>query len=249
MRITTLGTSHGNPTYCRFNSSTLVETGRRSYLIDSGEPVTALLVRAGKKFDTLKAVFITHMDGDHVGGAPGLIKMLIKYPRKGKHADIFMPEKEAIPHLATWVKAQHIAWPSPIVALKALKPGLVYKDGAVEVKAEPTKHLHNPKHPISFAYVFRAEDKIIVFTGDLCGDFSDFPASARNVPCDLCVCEAIHWSPEKAIPILKSSPIKRLIMSHIGDKWHGDGEAKLKKWLAKLPYPAEIARDGNVFKI
>ena len=48
MRITTLGTSHGDPTYCRFNSSNLIEIAEASYLIDAGAPVDALLVRAAK---------------------------------------------------------------------------------------------------------------------------------------------------------------------------------------------------------
>lgn len=252
MRITTLGTSHGDPTYCRFNSSTLVETGGRLYLIDSGEPITALLVRAGKNFDALKAVFVTHMHGDHVGGLSSLIKMLIKYPQEGKHTDFFIPEEEAIPPLEAWIKAQHIEWPSPVISLKVVKTGAIYEDGMVTVKAEPSTHLRQLEYPVMFAafsYVFRAEGKTIVFTGDLSADFSDFPPSARNSPCDLCVCEATHYPPEKAIPILKNAPIKRLVVSHIGDNWHGDGEKKLREWLDRLPYPAEIAHDGNVFEI
>ena len=35
-RITLLGTAHGNPTFCRFNTSTLVECGGEGMLIDAG---------------------------------------------------------------------------------------------------------------------------------------------------------------------------------------------------------------------
>ena len=132
MRITTLGTSHGNPTHCRFNSSTLIEAGGHSYLVDSGEPVTALMIRAEKDFDALKAIFITHMHGDHVAGLPSLIKMLMKYRNKSKSADVFLSEEEAIPGLEVWLKAQHIKWPSPIVSLKTAKPGVVFQDDTVQ---------------------------------------------------------------------------------------------------------------------
>ena len=245
MRLTTLGTSHGDPTYCRFNSSNLVESGGYSYLIDVGEPVAALLVRAKKDFNALKAVFITHMDDDHVDGITSLIKMLIKHSQAGNCTKIFMPEEIAIPPLEAWLKVLRIVWPSPVVLLKTVKPGLVYRDGVIEVEAVPTEHLRHPEHPVSFAYIVRSEGKTVVFTGDLRADFSDFPVCA----CDLCVCEATHYAPETAVPILKSAPIKRLIVSHIGNEWHGAGEADLRRWLAGLPYPAEIAHDGRAFEI
>ena len=52
MRITTQGTSHGNHTYNRFNSSTLVEVDDVSYLIDAGAPANGLRIGSavlGKK--------------------------------------------------------------------------------------------------------------------------------------------------------------------------------------------------------
>ena len=85
MRITTLGTSHGDHTYCRFNSSTLFESGNRLYLFEAGAPANGLLVRAGKDVCSIKAVFITHMHEDHAGGLPGLIKSLLKYAQPGQH--------------------------------------------------------------------------------------------------------------------------------------------------------------------
>ena len=67
-KIITLGTSHGDPTCCRFNSSTLFKIGEASYLIDAGAPANALMIRHGFKLHDLKAIFITHMHEDHVGG-------------------------------------------------------------------------------------------------------------------------------------------------------------------------------------
>jgi len=255
MRITTLGTSHGNPTYCRYNSSTLVETGGNLYLVDAGEPVMSQMIRAQKDFDRLKAVFVTHMHNDHVGGLAGLIKMLIKYPREGNHADVFLPDPSGIPHLEAWVKAQYIEYPSPVVSLQPTRPGSVYRDAAVAVEAQPTRHVLKPAGAPSFAYVVRAEGKVAVFTGDLKADFSDFPPAARDAPSDVCVCEATHFTPREgttaeAMAVLQRAPIRRLILSHIGDRWHGlDGEDELKRWLRKLPYPASIACDGDVFDV
>jgi ribonuclease BN (tRNA processing enzyme) len=247
MIITTLGTSHGNPTYCRFNSSTLIETAGRMYLVDAGEPVTALLVRAGKNFDLLKAVFVTHMHGDHVGGLSSLIKMLVKYPQRDKHARVFLPEARAVPALEGWLKAQHMVWPSAMVALDFTLEGITYQDGLVKVEAIPTMHMQRHDESPSYSYLFELEGRRIVITGDLKGDFSDFPIKALDAPCDICICEATHYDLDSALQILVNAPIRKLILTHIGDKWHDEGESRLRTWLNSLPYPSEIASDGAAF--
>ena len=48
MKIITLGTSHGDSTVSRFNSSTLYETDGVLYLVDASAPTEALIKRCGK---------------------------------------------------------------------------------------------------------------------------------------------------------------------------------------------------------
>ena len=80
MKIYTLGTSHGDSTVCRFNSSTAYETeDGRIYLVDAGAPVEALLRRKALHIKDVRAVFISHMHDDHAGGLSGLIKQATKY--------------------------------------------------------------------------------------------------------------------------------------------------------------------------
>ena len=249
MKITTLGTSHGDHTYCRFNSSTLFEIGDASYLVDAGEPVNGLMIRAGKSFGPLRAVFITHMHEDHVGGVPDLIKALIKYPSDTRHTRIFLPEAAAIPGLEAWLHAMHLKWPSPMVSLDAAHEGNVYEDEVLKVSAVRT---HQMPHPdwASFAYVLEAEGKRVICTGDLRADFSDFPAIARKEPCDLCLCEITHYQPEVALPVLTTCPIKRMVFNHVHNPWHGDeGEAALREKFADLPFPWDVAHDGDEFDV
>jgi ribonuclease BN (tRNA processing enzyme) len=249
MRITTLGASHGDATYCRFNSSTLVEVGASAYLIDAGAPVNALMVRAGKDIRKLKAVFITHMHEDHVGGLPGVIKSLLKRPEPGQHTDIFLPEESAIAGLSAWLRAMRLKWPSTSATLAAFQKGRVYSDGMVAVTATPNHHMVSSEKPVSFSFLMEAEGKRVVFTGDLSGDFSDFPDIARREPCDLCICEMTHFPPEAALPVLKECPMGRLVFNHIHNPWHGEGENRLFDIFASLPYPFDIAHDGDVFEI
>ncbi|MBT3380539.1 MAG: ribonuclease Z [Lentisphaerae bacterium] len=248
MRITTLGTSHGDHTYCRFNSSTLYEIGDQSYLVDCGEPVNGLMIRANKPFGQLQAVFVTHMHEDHVGGLPDLIKALVKRPRTEGGTTVFLPEVEAQAGLDGWLRAMHVAWPSPVVTFGVTTEGPVYDDSLLSVAAVPTEHMA-PLGAPSFAYVLEAEGKRIVTTGDLRGDFADFPEVIRQERCDLCICEITHYKPEVALPLLMACPIDRLILNHVHDPWHGEGEARLRAIMADLPYPVEIAHDGDEFTL
>lgn len=249
MQITTLGTSHGDSTYCRFNSSTLFNIGGNLYLFDAGAPVNALMSRAQEDFRCLKAVFITHMHDDHVGGLPGLIKTLLKYPGDSQHTSIFLPEQEAIPALGGWLSAQHLQWPSPLVVVNSVCMGTVYDDGIIKVVSSGTEHIYNPDLNISFSYSLEAEGKKVMYTGDLSSDFSDYPGILQTEPYDLCICEATHYSPYDALPVFKKSLLKRLIFNHIHDPWHGEGENKLKEIYSTLPYPFDIAHDGDKFRL
>jgi ribonuclease BN (tRNA processing enzyme) len=207
------------------------------------------MVRAGKAFSALRAVFITHMHQDHVGGLPDLIKALVKYPTDGQRTDVYLPEDAAISALEHWVTAMHVKWPSPSVQLHVGKEGPFFDDGTLRVAAVPTGHMRAWNVP-SYGFVLEAEGKRIVATGDLRGDFSDFPAAAREVPCDLCICEVTHYDPVKAVPVLRDSPIRRMVFTHVHNPWHGtDGEARLREILAPLPYPFAIAHDGDVFDV
>ena len=56
IKIITLGTSHGDPTYARFNTSSLLDIpGYGGILIDAGTPVLALLRRKNYPLENVRA--------------------------------------------------------------------------------------------------------------------------------------------------------------------------------------------------
>jgi ribonuclease BN (tRNA processing enzyme) len=250
MKIITLGTSHGDPTDCRFNSSTLFEIGDALYLIDAGAPVNALMIRRELILQNVKAIFLTHMHEDHVGGLPGMIKSLVKYPFSEQHTDIFFPEAAGIDGIMGWMRSMHRMWPDELLAFKVAEPGHIYADENIRVTALPTRHISNSEQDFpSFGYQLDVADKRVVYTGDLRGDFSDFPEVAIKEPSDLCICESTHFEMKAALDILRKCPIKRLVFNHVGGLWHGEGEAKLQKLISTLPFPCEIAHDGDTFEL
>jgi len=262
MRIYTLGTGHGDSTFSRYNSSTAYETDDgHLYLVDCGAPAEATLRRKGLKASDIRAVFITHMHVDHVGGLTEMMLQITKYPKERLFPfRIFLPEESAIEPLKCWFAAMHGNPDNELYSYGSVNDGAVYEDENISVTAVRTKHLKTGDIFVSFSYIlhFKKEDVTILHTGDLKGDFSDFPAVSAERDFDACVCEATHYSPESSLDALMKAKFKKLIFSHIGDRWHirvgkgwqvENGEKELLSYCKTLPYPVMIAHDGDEFLI
>ncbi|MCQ4316855.1 MBL fold metallo-hydrolase [Stutzerimonas zhaodongensis] len=75
MDLLFLGTSSGTPTRTRNVSglALLEDTGKGWYLIDCGEATQHQILRTPLTLHGLRAIFITHVHGDHCYGLPGLL--------------------------------------------------------------------------------------------------------------------------------------------------------------------------------
>ncbi|CAM3751263.1 Ribonuclease Z [Pseudomonas reidholzensis] len=75
MDLQFLGTSSGVPTKARNVSATAVieASGKGWYLVDCGEGTQHQLLRTPLSMRDLRAIFITHVHGDHCYGLPGLL--------------------------------------------------------------------------------------------------------------------------------------------------------------------------------
>lgn len=80
--VTILGCSSAKPTPSRHPSAQAVNIHEQYYLVDAGEGVQQQLVRYGINPLKLRAVFISHLHGDHVFGLFPLISTLALYGRK-----------------------------------------------------------------------------------------------------------------------------------------------------------------------
>ncbi len=269
MRIYTLGTGHGNSTVSRFNSSTAYEAADGTiYLVDCGAPCEALLRRKGLDIGNVRALFVTHMHVDHTGGLSMLCAQVNKYPkRRTLPFSIHLPEASAIDGFKAWFSAIHENAEHPWLDFHATEMGAVYSDDNIEVSAIRTRHLYtntsrsssvSDGEPCSCSYVlyFKKEGIRVIHTGDLCHDFSDFPAEAQTTHFDVCVCEATHYKPEDSLETLRTADIGRLIFAHIGERWQlrvmgawetVNVEKELLAYYTDLPYPVCVAHDGDEF--
>lgn len=101
MDLLFLGTSSGVPTRWRNVSglALLEESGKGWYLIDCGEGTQHQLLRTPLTLHGLRAIFITHVHGDHCYGLPGLLASA-GMARRQEPLDIIAPEG-----IESWVQA------------------------------------------------------------------------------------------------------------------------------------------------
>lgn len=80
--ITILGSASAKPTANRHPSAQVVNVQEQYYLVDAGEGVQQQLLRAGINAQKLRAVFISHLHGDHLYGLFPLLSTLGLYGRR-----------------------------------------------------------------------------------------------------------------------------------------------------------------------
>lgn len=208
MKITFLGTSHGVCEPNRFCSSAAVTVKGVTYVIDAGAPISTLLQSKGIKLETVRALFITHNHGDHIGCLPEFVIQLNCHHKlffPGAHTDIFVPDMREHEH-TLWGCA-HTA----ITDVKVYGEGVVYEDELIRVTAFRTRHT-----AASFGFLIEAEGKRVVFSGDLAGDLSDYPRVLTEEENDVAVVEAAHPRLNKPenIAILEKTRTRHYLINH-----------------------------------
>ncbi|WP_116472979.1 ribonuclease Z [Zobellella maritima] len=149
MEIIFLGTSSGSPTKSRNVSGVaLKKTGSKPWmLVDCGEGTQHRLLHTPLSLNSLQAICITHMHGDHCYGLPGL---LASAAMSGRSAPLTIVGPAA---LREWIESSQnatrltLAYPLHFVDVAGLS-GVVAVQGFT-ISAVPLSH----RVP-SFAYVF-----------------------------------------------------------------------------------------------
>lgn len=80
--VTILGSSSAKPTVGRHHSSQVVNLSEQYYLVDAGEGCQQQMFRYGINPLKLRAIFISHLHGDHLFGVMPLLSTLSLYGRK-----------------------------------------------------------------------------------------------------------------------------------------------------------------------
>ncbi len=137
MKVVFLGTSGSMPTPERSSSSVAVVMGRSVVLLDCGEGTQRQMVAAHIGFSRVKLIFITHLHGDHVLGAPGLLQSMT-LQRREEPLEVFGPPGT---HAFLQGVSNTLGGPSfPVTVHEIAEPGVVYESKSFTVEACRAEH-------------------------------------------------------------------------------------------------------------
>jgi ribonuclease BN (tRNA processing enzyme) len=178
-QVVLLGTGTPNADPDRSGPAVAIVVNDTPYLFDSGPGVVRRAAAAFKKgvraleAKNLKTVFITHLHSDHTVGLPDLIFTPWVLERK-EPLSVYGPRgiRAMVSHLMAAYREDidirlYGLEPSNKTGYRAIaheiKPGVVYKDQNVTVKAFPVRH---GSWKQSFGYRIETADRAIVISGD-----------------------------------------------------------------------------------
>lgn len=141
MRFTFLGTSAGVPTRDRNVSALAIalDQQREWYLVDCGEGTQHQLQRTRYSPAKLRAIFITHVHGDHCYGLPGLIASA-QMGGRSEPLTICAPAgiAEFIDAARRYTDLERLSY--PLQFLRSDVPGFRYEDEHVQVESVELSH-------------------------------------------------------------------------------------------------------------
>ena len=271
IKVTLLGTGTPQPIMDRFGASTIVQAGSETLLFDAGRGCLQRLHQIKVSYDTIDALFLTHLHSDHIVGLPDLwltgwltskrsvpLKVfgptgtdnMIEYLQKAFDYDIKIRiEDDKAPEEGSKLLSTEI------------QEGVVYKKNGVKVIAFLVDH-----YPVVPAFGFRIEydGHSVVLSGDT--RYSEnLIKYARGT--DLLIHEVIiapdtlsksdpkynifahHTTPEQAGKVFNEVKPKLAAYSHIGKMYGHNEQELLKRTKVNYSGPIIIGEDLMSFSI
>jgi len=139
-RLLILGSNAAMPSHGRITSSQVLLTETDYYQIDCGEATQIRLAEYKVKRNRIRAIFISHLHGDHIFGLPGLITSYFHYNRSEDLHIIGPPGLKKMLDTILEVSECHLDFKIQIKEIEAKEKILVYKDKTLSAYAFPLNH-------------------------------------------------------------------------------------------------------------
>ena len=157
--VTILGNSSAKPTATGHPSAQVVNINEQLFLVDAGEGVQRQLARCGISPLKLRAVFISHLHGDHVFGLFPLLSTLGLYGRRTP-LKIFAPRPfgEALEGFLRLFESD-LPYTPEWVEVDTTKHQIIFENDTTEIWSLPLRH----RVPTA-GYLFRQKEPALNVT-------------------------------------------------------------------------------------
>jgi len=257
-----LGTCSGTEPMPGANHSSLViEYNDELFWFDAGEGCSRrAFLDLGLDVMKARAIFVSHPHIDHIGGLANLLYLFDKLERMhGKRfgyensLEIYFPDMDLLPSVVGIAQSGRR---DPVFAytLKAspVSEGVLFDRDGVRITALSNTHMGTDEksRSKSFSYLFEAEGKRIIFSGDVKSPSELVPYLKDSA--DVMIMETGHHKVLSVLDFAKEHRVKNLIYTHHGREMLAH-RAEFKKVMAKESSAgninAVIAYDGMKFTI
>jgi len=140
IELTILGCGSATPTLNRNPTSQHLRIQSTDILVDCGEGTQIQCLKNKVKINKIRAVFISHLHGDHYLGLPGLISSMHLLGRKNLLTVYGPPPLERIINMQLEVSQTTLRYPLEFIATDANKPHLLAVFPEFSVHSFPLKH-------------------------------------------------------------------------------------------------------------
>ncbi len=221
MTIKFVGTGSGITSLKRFHSSFLISSKNYSLLVDAGDGISRALLTQDINYNNIDGIIFSHFHPDHFCGLPSLLVQMKMNKRKNPLT--IAAHSHRIDFIKSFIKSALIFEDRLGFSIKYLPfiPEIENTlNSNISVICKSNSHLKKygelcgEDH--SFSFLFKVDDKKIVYTGDV-GEMDDlfiFKESDINI----FITETTHLKLnqiKEACAIIKPA---RVILTHISDE-------------------------------